>query len=163
MSLLMMKSLFSYKAWANVELFDVLETLRQEDGLRTAIRTMNHIYVVDRIFRAHLLNQPHGHDATNTKSTPALVTLRDAVAETDSWFLEYVDTLSDAALVERVRFSFTDGDAGVMSREEMLMHVIVHGGYHRGNVGQILKVAAIAPPRDLLTRFLHVTEPERRD
>lgn len=25
----------------------------------------------------------------------------------------------------------TDGDAGGMSREEMLFHVVTHGGYHR--------------------------------
>jgi hypothetical protein len=29
-------------------------------------------------------------------------------------------------------------------------------------VGQILKSISVAPPRDLLTKFLHMTEPERR-
>ena len=49
-----------------------------------------------------------------------------------------------------------------MSREEMLVHVITHGGYHRGNVGQVLKLLAVAPPRELYTRFLYVNEPARR-
>jgi uncharacterized damage-inducible protein DinB len=49
-----------------------------------------------------------------------------------------------------------------MTREEILLHVITHGGYHRGNVGQMLKSISIAPPRDLYTKFLHVSEPERR-
>jgi uncharacterized damage-inducible protein DinB len=158
----MMKSLFGHKAWANVELFDVLETLPPGPDAHTAIRTMNHIYVVDRIFRAHLLGQPHDYQGTNTPATPTLSELRRAVAETDAWYQDYVAALDQAALAQPLRFTFTDGDTGAMSREEMLMHVITHGGYHRGNVGQLLKNAAIAPPRDLLTKFLHLAEPDRR-
>ena len=44
----------------------------------------------------------------------------------------------------------------------MLVHVITHGGYHRGNVGQVLKSLSVAPPRDLYTRFLHVNDVARR-
>jgi uncharacterized damage-inducible protein DinB len=70
--------------------------------------------------------------------------------------------LSDAALLEVLNFSFTDGDPGRMSREEILLHVITHVGYHRGNVGQVLKSISVAPPRDLYTKFLHHSEPSRR-
>jgi uncharacterized damage-inducible protein DinB len=162
MSLSILKSLFDYKAWANVELFQVLATVRAESDLHAAIRIMNHIYVVDRIFRAHLLGEPHGYEATNTKATPALEELRSAVAQTDAWYKQHVASLDEASLAEKLRFTFTDGDSGLMSREEMLMHVITHGGYHRGNVGQLLKNVSIAPPRDLLTKFLHASEPQRR-
>ncbi len=162
MSVSMLQSLFGQKAWANTELFDVLATVTAEAELHTAIRTLNHIYVVDRIFRAHLLGEAHGYDATNTKETPTLAALRANVVETDAWYQRYVAGLDDAALAEPVRFRFTDGDTGTMSREEILLHVITHGGYHRGNVGQILKNISVAPPRDLLTKFLHVSEPQRR-
>lgn len=162
MSLSILKSLFEQKAWANAELFEVLATVSAASDLHTAIRTMNHIYVVDRIFRAHLLGEPHGYAATNTQATPSLQELRSAVAQTDAWYQQHVAGLDEAALVEKLRFTFTDGDPGLMSREEMLLHVITHGGYHRGNVGQLLKNLSIAPPRDLLTKFLHASEPQRR-
>lgn len=163
MSTSVLQSLFDYKAWANTELFDVLETVSSEAELHTAIRTLNHIYVVDRIFQAHLLGEPHGYEATNTKATPTLAELRSDVARTDAWYRQYVAGLSDGELAAKLDFSFTDGDSGRMSREEMLMHVITHGGYHRGNVGQLLKNIAIAPPRDIYTKFLHISEPERRN
>lgn len=163
MSVSMLQSLFGQKAWANAELFDVLSNVTAEAELHTAIRTLNHIYVVDRIFRAHLLGEPHGYDAANTNATPTLAELRAAVGETDAWYRHYVAGLDAAALAEQVRFRFTDGDTGAMSREEMLMHVITHGGYHRGNVGQVLKNIGVAPPRDLLTKYLHLTEPGRRE
>lgn len=158
-------SLFAQKSWANNELFNLLATVdtgQHTHAVHTAIRTLNHIYVVDRIFQAHLLGEPHGYSATNTDATPELGELQFAVAETDTWFERYTATVNDRQLNESITFRFTDGDAGTMSREEMLLHVILHGAYHRGNVGQVLKSISIAPPRDLYTKFLHVREPARR-
>jgi uncharacterized damage-inducible protein DinB len=165
MSQKILTTLFAQKSWANRELFDVLAsvTLPEHAGaLHTAIRTLNHIYVVDRIFRAHLLGESHPYTATNTTETPELGELDFAVAETDRWFEDHVANLDTATLAQSLVFRFTDGDAGRMTREEMLFHVLTHGSYHRGNVGQVLKGISVAPPRDLLTKFLHVREPSRR-
>lgn len=158
-------SLFAQKSWANNELFNVLATVTAEQhapAVHTAIRTLNHIYVVDRIFRAHLLAEPHGYTATNTDATPELGELQFCVAQTDAWFENYAATLSAAQCAEKIAFRFTDGDAGTMTREEMLVHAIAHGFYHRGNVGQVLKSISVAPPRDLYTKFLHTSDPTRR-
>lgn len=164
MSTATLRSLFGCKSWANSELFALLAALPSEhaEQLHPCIRTLNHIYVVDRIFRAHLSGEPSPFDATNTKATPSLEQLRAEVAETDAWYIRYTAGLSSDDLSEVLDFTFTDGDRGRMTREEMLLHVITHGGYHRGNVGQVLKSIAVAPPRDLYTRFLHQSEPVRR-
>ena len=117
---------------------------------------------MDRIFQAHLEGKTHGYSATNTKETPTVQALAAAVEELDAWYVSYVEGLAPSAVREQVRFQFTDGDAGSMSREEILLHVITHGGYHRGAAGQVMRAASAAPPRDLYTRFLHIAEPERR-
>ena len=161
MSKTVLQSLFGHKAWANEELFALLAPLPFEQ-IKMGIRTLNHIYVVDRIFRAHLSGEPVPFDGTNTKETPLLADLHREVQATDAWYREYVAGASEADLAQVLDFTFTDGDAGRMSREEMLVHVITHGAYHRGNVGQLLKSIPMAPPRDLYTRFLHQSEPERR-
>ena len=165
MSQKILASLFAQKSWANRELFDVVASVTSTEhaaALHTAIRTLNHIYVVDRIFRAHLAGEKHAYTATNTPETPELGELHFAVAETDLWFENYVASIGDQTLAQSLVFQFTDGDSGKMTREEMLFHVLTHGAYHRGNVGQILKGISVAPPRDLLTKFLHVHEPSRR-
>lgn len=59
-------------------------------------------------------------------------------------------------------FRFVDGDRGQMSREEMLLHLVTHGGYRREAIGRILVQSGIRPPRDTLTTFLHRSEPKRR-
>jgi uncharacterized damage-inducible protein DinB len=160
-----LSSLFAQKSWANRELFDVVGSIastEHADSLHTAIRTLNHIYVVDQIFRAHLLGEAHPYTAANTPQTPELGELHFAVAETDLWFESYVSHITDHALGQNISFQFTDGDSGRMTREEMLLHIVTHGAYHRGNVGQILKDISISAPRDLYTKFLHVHEPSRR-
>ena len=164
MSTTTLKSLFGYKAWADAELFAQLAKLPEQhaEQLHSCIRTLNHIYVVDRLFRARLAGEPGPFEATNTKATPSLEQLRSDVAATDAWYQTYVSGVSSEQLSSVVEFTFTDGDAGRMSREEILLHVITHGAYHRGNVGQVLKSISIAPPRDLYTKFLHQSEPSRR-
>ena len=165
MSNRILKSLFAQKSWANTELFNAVALLGAAEHatpLHTARRTLNHIDVVDLIFRAHVLGEPHGYAATNTEETPEINELQFAVAETDAWFERYVAAINDDALAQPLSFQFTDGDAGHMTREEMLFHVITHGAYHRGNVGQVLKSISVVPPRDLFTKFLHLQEPSRR-
>lgn len=153
----MLKRLTAYKAWANRELFDVLHALPTDTNAESRhmmIRLLNHVYVVDRIFRGHLSGQAHGYSALNTPDTPTLDTLWHAVQETDQWYIDYAAGLQAAQLDERLDFQFVDGKAGNLSRAEMLLHVINHGSYHRGGVGELLKQCAVTPPKDVLTRFL---------
>jgi uncharacterized damage-inducible protein DinB len=162
----LLHSLFKYKAWANEELFAELgkvDPVAHQAERHTAIRLLNHIHVVDRIFAAHLSGEAHAYAGTNTPETPTFEELRSAVAESDRWYVEYVGALPPELLPEAIPFTFTDGARGCMSREEMLAHVATHGGYHRGAVGRIMAQLSVAPPRDIFTVYLHKSEPHRRE
>lgn len=162
----MFTRLFKYKSWANDELLTALEKLDPTacpSEMHAAIRVFNHTYVVDRIFAAHLSVGSHPYTDTNTTETPSLQTLRKAVTESDQWYVDYVERMTPALLSESVSFTFTDGGHGRMTREEMLIHVVTHGGYHRGAIGRILAQLSIAPPRDVFTGYLHQSEPSRRE
>ena len=161
----LLHSLFKYKAWANDQLFVELakvDPVAQQEARHNAMRILNHIYVVDQIFAAHLSRAVQSFSATNTTETPTLEALRDGVAMLDAWYVDYSADLSPEQLAENIAFTFTDGDKGLMSREEMLVHVSTHGAYHRGGAGRIMAQAGTPPPRDLYTRFLHQSEPARR-
>ncbi|MFM0094823.1 DinB family protein [Paraburkholderia nemoris] len=163
--------MFRYQAWANVELLDAMNGLSAEHHpaeLHLASRLMNHCLVVNRIFAAHLTGESHHFASDNTPDTPALTELRAGLTATDHWYLDYVGTVTPAMLSESVPFAFTDGDNGYMTREEMLTHVVTHGGYHRGEVGRILVQVSngseqgIKLPWDTYAVHLHTTEPSRR-
>jgi uncharacterized damage-inducible protein DinB len=161
----MFAELFNFKAKSNREILAGLVKSGLEashaDGM-TAIRTMNHTWVVDQIFKAHLTGTGHGYDAANTPQTPDLGELAAKIDETDAWFIDYATSLMPEQLQERIDFSFTDGKRGSMTREEILLHVITHGTYHRGAVGLILLRSGVTPPAETFTRYLHEAQPERR-
>lgn len=73
------------------------------------VHTLNHVYVVDDIFRHHLQGRKHGYLARNTEQTPALDDLRCAVEEMDRWYIEQVDNWSPEALAQVVHFEFVGG------------------------------------------------------
>ena len=161
----LLHSLFTYKAWSNNQLFVALakvDSVTQQEARHNATRILNHIYVVDQIFAAHLSGAVQSLTATNTTETPTLAALQDGAAMLDAWYVDYTADLSPEQLAENIAFTFTDGDKGLMTREEMLTHVSLHGAYHRGAAGRIMVQLGTTPPRDLYTRFLHQSEPLRR-
>lgn len=159
----LLTSLFKYKIWANEHIFAELEKPHSaQQDLHAALRILNHIYVVDKIFAAHLSSKSHGYKETNTPDTPTLNELRKAVHDIDHWYLEYLDVLAPEHLSQKITFTFTDGSKGCMTREEILAHVATHGDYHRGAVGRIMSQLALSPPESF-TGFLHKLEPQRRD
>lgn len=161
----LLRTLFQYQAWANEDLLASIGRLHvahhgQERHI--AIRLMNHSLVVARIFAAHLTGREHGYTEDNTAETPSLTELHAALAASDQWYLEYLETISSNLLSEALPFVFTDGDRGCMSRREMLLHVATHGGYHRGEIGRLLAQLSITPPWDTLAVHLHRADPSRR-
>ncbi len=161
----LLRSLFVYQAWANGELLEKLACLDQQmhaDEHHAAIRLINHNLVVSKIFAAHLSGTRHGYTSDNTEDTPKRDELSADVAATDHWYLDYLETVSPEILSQPVPFVFTDGDKAMMSRQEMLTHVVTHGGYHRGEIGRILAQIGVTPPWDTFAVHLHQTEPLRR-
>lgn len=161
----LLKSLLAYQAWASDELVERLagmDPARDAGQRHAALRLMNHIHVVSRIFAAHLKGVAHGYVGDNTPDTPQPLELRVALAEVDRWYLDYLETVSEQGLADLVAFTFTDGDKGCMTRQEMLTHVVLHGGYHRGEIGRMLAAVAVSPPWDTYAVHLHRSEPARR-
>jgi uncharacterized damage-inducible protein DinB len=158
-----LERVFSYKAKANEEM---LVTMRQFDDAspakEIAIRVLNHTYAVDRIFAANLQRAEHEYNSPNPGQAPSLEELFAAIKTSDQWYIDYVSRLDEAQLAERIDFTFTDGLPGRMSREEMLMHVTVHGEYHRGQISLIMMQNSITPPGDGFTSYLHKTESSTR-
>ena len=142
-----LERVFSYKAKANQE---ILAAMRQFDDAspakEIAIRVLNHTYAVDRIFAANLRRAEHGYTSPNPGQAPSLEELSAAIKTSDQWYIDYVSRLDETQLAERIDFTFTDGEPGRMSREEILMHVTVHGEYHRGQISLIMMQNSITPP-----------------
>jgi len=155
------RTLTRYNAWANELIFAAVAALPEGEAVkprrsvfRNMVHTLNHNFVIDRIFQAHLEGRPHGYGARNTPDHPPLAELWRAQQELDRWYIDWSDRIADAALDEKVKFSFVGGGEGVMTRGEMLQHLVNHTSYHRGFVAQMIYDVPARPPTTDLTVFL---------
>lgn len=158
-----LERIFRYKAKANQE---TLAAMRQFDvaspAQQIALTVLSHTYVVDRIFAATLTGVDHGYTSANPSHAPTLEELSDAIKKSDQWYIDYVSLLDETRLAESIDFTFTDGAPGRMSREEMLMHVTIHGAGHRGQISLMMMQNSIMPPADRFTTYLHEEEASNR-
>jgi uncharacterized damage-inducible protein DinB len=149
--------LVRYKRWADHGLHDVVgRNLDRLDAQDAAIllRILDHIHVVDLIFQHHLRGLPHSFDAPRSSELPDLRLLSKNVREVDDWYASYVGNLPESDFDEPVDFVFTNGTSARMRRGEIILHVCLHGTYHRGNAGLVLHKNGIAPNSDRVTDFL---------
>ena len=155
------RMLTRYNAWANKLIFDALAALPEGEAVKpratlfkNMVHTLNHNYVIDLIFQAHLEGREHGFAGRNTAEHPPLEELRRAQEGVDAWYIAWSDKITGAALEEGVRFTFVGGGEGAMTRGEILQHIVNHTSYHRGFVADLFCQVPARPPTTDLPVFL---------
>ena len=158
-----------YNAWANQLIFDAVAALPEGEAtkprvslFKNMVHMLNHNYVIDRIFQAHLEGRPHGYAARNTADHPPLSDLWRSQQEIDAWYIAWSDALAPAAIDEKVGFTYVGGGEGDLSRGEILLHIVNHTTYHRGFVGEMIYGLKLRAPTTDLTVYLRDV-PQRLD
>ena len=161
------RTLARYNAWANRLIFDAVaglpagEAERPRQSLfKNMVHMLNHNYVIDRIFQAHLEGRAHGYTARNTPDHPPLAELWRAQQEIDAWYIEKYDAMPDSDLNGVLRFTFVGGGEGAMTRGEVLLHITNHTSYHRGFVADFFYQVPARPPTTDLPVFLRDASPQ---
>jgi uncharacterized damage-inducible protein DinB len=150
-----------YNAWADRLIFDAVAKLPDGEAtkprpslFKNLVHTLNHNYVIDLIFQAHLEGRDHGFTARNTPGHPPLNELWKAQEEVDNWYIAWSDRITGAELDEKLAFTFVGGGQGSLTRAEMLLHVVNHTSYHRGFVADLFFQIPARPPTTDLPVFL---------
>ena len=158
------QTLTRYKAWADDVFLSVIATLPESELVAprpiyfgSLIRTLNHSYSMDFVWQCHLLGKPHGLTTRNPVDHPAIQDLVASQRRMDTWYVDYADSLTHEQLDELVEFEFIGGGNGVMSRGDILLHVVNHTTYHRGHVADMLYHLNVFPPTTDLPVFLRAS------
>ena len=149
--------LLRYKAWANEVLFAALAKVSEQEltapqpiVFGSLLRTLNHTYSMDLVWQANLEGRPHGFKTRNPPTSPPLPELREAQKQIDAWYVAYAGKLSPADEEQAVNFTFIGGGPAALTRRGILLHVVNHGTYHRGNVAAMMyQIGAVPPSTDL--------------
>jgi len=156
------RMLTRYNSWANRLIFDAVAGLPGDEAtkerhslFKNMVHTLNHNYVIDLIWQAHLEGREHGFAARNTQGHPPLAELWRKQQVVDDWYIAWGGRMSEAALGEKVPFTLIGGNKGVMTRAEILLHIVNHTSYHRGFVADLFyQVPGARPPTTDLPVFL---------
>ena len=161
MSTQRLEMLARYKTWANERLYATLAGISETDLAAPSpifagsiLRTLNHVHLMDMVWKSHLLGVPHGLTTRNPETTPPLSGLRDAQREIDAWYIDYAATMTPAACDDVVHFTFIGGGDEALRREDILLHVVNHTTYHRGHITAMLNQMGVQPQATDLPVFL---------
>lgn len=156
-----LRMLVRYKQWANFLTFRQVMALPDGEALKqratrfgNMVHTLNHVFVVDDIFRHHLEGRKHAYTSRNTETTPPLAELWANVQAMDRWYVDQVEAWSDEDLATTIHFEFVGGGHGAMTREAIVLHVVNHATYHRGFVGDMMYQVPVMPESNDLPVFI---------
>jgi len=153
--------LMAYKAWANTRLYGALQ--RMDDAALRApqpiifgslLSTLHHVAVMDRVWQAHLLGEPHGYTSRSPQPAPPLDELWTWQQTLDGWYQAQAGALDATREAECINFEFIGGGQGCMSRAQIFQHVANHATYHRGHIAAMMYAAGVSPPTTDLPVFL---------
>jgi uncharacterized damage-inducible protein DinB len=139
--------LFAYDGWANQEVLAGLRT--QGTPLPRALELMAHIFASERLWMARLEQKPH--------SLPVWpkFTIEECdhqAAELPGLWKSYLANHSEADLAEPVSYRNSKGEPWGSRKDDILMHLITHSAYHRGQVAMAVRASGSTPA---YTDFIH--------
>ncbi len=138
--------LFRHLAWADDRALAALR--RAGAGHSPALELLAHVLAAEHVWLARLTGVPARHAVW-----PALA-LEDCAAlarENQAGFTALLRSLTPAELGREVPYTNSAGLSFRSSVEDILLHVALHGSYHRGQVAQLLRQGGVAPePTDFI-------------
>lgn len=148
-----LKQFIRYKSWADELFLGAVSSLTEDQLIApqpivfgSLIRTLNHSFLMDFVWKSNLLNVPHGLVDRNPECYPTLEELKNQQIEINQWYVDYVDSLKSDQLNQLIRFQFIGGGESELKRSEIITHVVNHATYHRGHAAFMLYDFGISPP-----------------
>jgi uncharacterized damage-inducible protein DinB len=139
-----MERLFDYDDWANREEVTRLRGI----GSPPALRLLNHIIGTQWLWLARIRSE-----RPKMAVWPEL-TLDQAEAELDPLRDAWRETLRDVDRATSIEYRNSKGEPWSSTIEDVLVHVVMHGSYHRGQIATIVRQGGETPA---YTDFIHAT------
>jgi uncharacterized damage-inducible protein DinB len=150
-----------YHYWARDVLLDAVAPLspeqftRQVESSFKSVRdTLAHIYAADWLWytrwQGQLPTSLLSYDAF-----PDVASLRKASSELEGHVRPFVNELGEAGVSRVFEYKAMNGQPAASPFWQMLVHVVNHGSYHRGQVTTLLRQLGVPPPKstDMITFY----------
>ena len=143
--------LLDYNYWARDRALASAESLSVEQVARgmgssfaSVLDTLTHIYFAEWIwYRRWQGESPSARP--DTSQLVSVAALRDAWLPLEQQIRSFVDGLGPAGLSRIVDYKTMSGQPATSPYWQMIVHVVNHGSYHRGQVATMLRQLGAAP------------------
>lgn len=155
-----LRLLLDFHYWARDRVLTATEALAVDDYVRPmgnsfpSIRdTLNHIYLAEWIWYTRWNGV--SPTAFPTGELPDLATLRSRWSDMEGKVRAFIDAAGDTGLNRVIEYRLMSGKPGASPLWQMVVHVVNHATYHRGQVTTLLRQlgAVPAPSTDMITYF----------
>ena len=149
----------AYSAWATGQILHVCSALQPAQIDRgfgashgSILGTLRHVHDGERVWLRRLLNGDQ-----NLPNTPAPEHSFEFLVQ--SWpslwegYRDWLDSASDADLNERILTILPNNGEFFVPRWQIILHVINHTSYHRGQIVSMLRTLGVQPPNTDLTCY----------
>lgn len=155
MNLSELRTLVDYHYWGRDRLMQAVEQLTPEqlsftiESSFSSVRdTLVHLWGAEVIW----LNRWEGHSPTALPAGDDLsdfASIRRAWEEEETKIRALLERLGEDGVNRSMEYRMFDGKAYVQPFWQMLLHVVNHGSYHRGQVTTMLRQLGVQPPRQM--------------
>jgi uncharacterized damage-inducible protein DinB len=142
-----LQRLFNYDAWANAEVVASLE--RMQTAPPRCITLLSHILSAEKLWLERLLGQEQTLPVWPELTLPQC---KLEAAELPLLYRRYVASSDEASLSQSISYKNSKGEIWTSTREDILLHVIMHSAYHRGQIAAEVRASGFAPA---YTDFIH--------
>lgn len=143
--------LLCYDAWANAE---AVSSLARDSAPPRALRWMAHIVGCELLWLSRLTEEPPSLAVWPELDREACAARVQELAGT---WPRYLSGLSAEDLSDGVAYRNSQGEFWTSSVADILMHVVIHSAYHRGQVAAAVREAGDEPA---YTDFIHAVRRE---
>jgi len=132
--------LLGHQAWADARVLDALD--RAAVAVPAALGLLAHVLGTEHVWLARLRGVPAGQAVWPELG---IAECRRLATDNEAGYREFIFRLDPTGLRRVVEYRNSAGQELATAVEDILVHVFLHGAYHRGQVAQRLRLEGSTP------------------
>lgn len=136
------KSMVDHLIWADGRILDALE--ESETKNKDLLKLVRHVAVAERVWLSRL----QGKGTTQYslwEEADDLTAIRTMFEENAEQYRVYIDELEESELDKMIDYANQSGVPFRTSVRDILLQVLLHGQYHRGQINRALRIESAEP------------------
>lgn len=137
-----LRRMFQHMDWSNHQILEILG--REQPDSDRVIKLFAHILSAEAIWISRI--EGKRIQAAVWPDHMQIEDLRNLATENKERYTQYLDVVTPEQLRESVTYLTSAGAEYTTEPVDILMHVALHGSYHRGQIASLLRSEEISPP-----------------